>query len=457
MQFAPTATPPHLPESRMGFDLPTMRGAELPGLVSVGVRDLFPDIAEPIHNYGEDVAPVREAVERALAEVDLSGIMSGHSVNVLCSEHGFGMMGGEAYAEMLKAVRDVVAERTGCTKIHLGFASGISRIEALETLPQHGLDDHYQGQVFHFGPYDRGVPIDTKIGRLYGIGRAFKATRIIHCHYDDPREVHFHRLNGRTLKAFTMSYARLETRSVYHQQFPTQSANIVPRLIYESPFIQEKFVFGATLTTSPAGVTGVAADNDLIELDRRIAIATLRNYGKLIKLFEELDECIVVIDGHRWLHYNHAGGLTSCNLFFGPQEYLDLDLEIQPFEPNPAMKAIVVNYMWKQAYTAAEVPTISAQASVTRLFKRRGMATFHEAENLTEAMEKAYQIAGTRKVIVFDGTYGAINCSPELAEQLTLLAPHVSQQVEEHFLPKWMRQRGFEPDHGSLGASGGTA
>jgi hypothetical protein len=430
----------------MGFDLPTMRGAELPGLVSVGVRELFPDVPEPIHNYGQDVAPVREAVERALASVDMSGIKPGSSVNVLCSEHGFGMMGGAAYAQVLKSVRDVVAARTGCTKIHLGFASGLSRVEALETLPQHGLDDHYEGRVFQFGPYDRGVPIETEIGRLYGIGRAFKAAKIIHCHYDDPREVHFHRLNGRALKAFAMSYARLETRSVYHMQFPTQSANLVPRLIYESPFIQSKFAFSATLTTSPAGVTGVAADNDLIELDRRITVDTLRNYGKLIKLFEELDECIVVIDGHRWLHYNHAGGLTSCNLFFGPQEYLDLELPIESFKPNPAVKAIVVNYMWKQAYTLPGVPTISAQPSVTRLFKRRAMGPFHEAENLAQAMEKAYEIAGTRKVIVFDGTYGAINCSPELAGQLLELAPRVSQEVEEHFLPKWMRQRGLALD-----------
>ena len=43
---------------------------------------------------------------------------------------------------------------------------------------------------------------------------------------------------------------------------------------------------------------------------------------------------------------------------------------MEPFEPNPAVKAIVVNYMWKHAYTFREVPSVSAQPSVTRLFKR---------------------------------------------------------------------------------------
>mgnify|MGYP001250307954 FL=1 len=446
-QLAHTVTPPHLPESKMGFDLPAMRGYELPELVSVNVHDLFDDIPEPIHNYGEDVTPVRRATEKALASVDFSSIASGDRVNVLCSEHGFGMMGGAAYAEMLKTIRDVLVERTGCSRIKLGFACGLSRLEAAEILPEHGLDTHFEGKTFSIGPYDKGVAIDTEIGRLYGIGSVFKADKIIHAHYDDPREIHFHRLNGRAMKAFTMSYARLETRAVYHQNFPTKSANIVPRMIYQSDFVQKKFAFSATLSTSPARVAGVEADNDLTELDRRISINTLKTYGKLIKLFEAIDECIVLIDGYRWLNYVHAGGMTSCNLFFGPQDYLDLDLEIKRSIRNSPVKAIVLNYMWKQAFAMGSVPVISAQPSITRLFQRRAVEkAFYGAESLTEAMQKAYELAGTDKVIVFDGTYGAINCSPSLANDLLEKAPGVAAEVENHYLPKWARQRGLTLD-----------
>ena len=41
MQLAPAVTPPHLPASRMGFDLPTMRGAELAPGVSQEVEEHF--------------------------------------------------------------------------------------------------------------------------------------------------------------------------------------------------------------------------------------------------------------------------------------------------------------------------------------------------------------------------------------------------------------------------------
>jgi len=444
MTFDPAVTPPHLPESTSGFHLPSMRASELHDMVSVDVRELFPDIEPPIHNYGQDPTSVREAAERALAGIDMSKIKPEHSLNILCSEHGFGMMGGAAYAEMLKTVRDIVVERTGCRRIQLGFACGLSKSEGIETLPEHGLDDHYEGKVFQFGPYDKGVAIDTEIGRLYSIGKAFKADRIIHCHYDDPREVHFHRLNGRALKAFTMSYARLETRSVYHLQFPTQSANLVPRMIYESKFIQDKWAFGMSLLSSPAGVTGVEADNDLIAMDKRITVATLRNYGKMFKLFEELEGCIVVIDGHRWLHYCHAGGITSCHLFFGPHDHLDLDAEPPATGSNPAVKALVINYMWKQAFAMQGVPTISAKPSVAKLFRRRAVTDIYPEETLHDAMEKAYEVAGTRKVMVFDGTYGAINCTADLAAELKEKAPHVATQVDEELLPKWMRQRGLE-------------
>ncbi len=450
MTLQSTFAPPVLPQSKLGFRIPQKRASELDGMTSVKVQELFPDIPAAIWNFGQDIDPVELATKQALENVDFDAIKEKDTVNILCSEHGFALMGGAAYAQVLKTIKDVLELRTGCKRIKLGFAAGLSKIEAAEILPQHGLDSYFES-TFAFGPYDRGVAIDTEIGTLYGIGAAYKAKHIIHVHYDDPREVHFHRANGRTLKAFAMSYARFETRGVFHNNFPTESAMVVPRLIYESDFVQSKFRAAVVLTTSPDGVTGVDADNDLIQLDRRVSANQIKNYGKLLHLFDAVDECIVVLDSNRWAWYCHAGGITSCNLMFGPADYLDLEYKskvpnnAEGAVSNPAVKAFVINYMWKQAYTTPGVPTISTQPSITRLFQGRGVQKpFYDADGLEAAMDKAYEITGTDKVIIFDGAFGAINCSPAMANYFREVAPQVNDDVEENYLKKWLGQRGLD-------------
>ena len=96
----------------------------------------------------------------------------------------------------------------------------------------------------------------------------------------DPNSEPLDTSDVRVAKSFTMSYARMETRSIFHNNFPTRSANIVPRAIYESPFIQKKWAFSAVLTTSPDGVIGIGADNDLIALDRRVSASTSRRHRR---------------------------------------------------------------------------------------------------------------------------------------------------------------------------------
>jgi hypothetical protein len=67
------------------------------------------------------------------------------------------------------------------------------------------------------------------------------------------------------------------------------------------------------------------------------------------------------------------------------------------------------------------------------------------AEDLASALNFAKRIAGTDKVIVFDGSYGRINLSPALGEFLMEKAPDISRKVEEELLPKWLKQRGIDP------------
>ncbi len=66
------------------------------------------------------------------------------------------------------------------------------------------------------------------------------------------------------------------------------------------------------------------------------------------------------------------------------------------------------------------------------------------AESLETAMDFARRVAGTDKVIVFDGSFGSINLSPSMAESLLGKAPEVSRNVDDELLPRWLRQRGLE-------------
>jgi hypothetical protein len=265
-------------------------------------------------------------------------------------------------------------------------------------------------------------------------------------HYDDPREIHYHHVNGRLLKSFTMSYARMETRSIFHTNFPTRSANIVPRAIYESPFIRERWAFAAVLSTSPTGVMGVDADRDLIALDRRIAALILRRYGKMVQLFGTVDECFAVADDTRWLPYQHAGGLTACSLYESGTDHLDLDLPSVPtahLEKRSSMgpvKAVVMNYAWK-LFSAADL-TIAADDRVAKdILRIHADREVVVASNLAEAIKIAAERTGTDKGIVFDGCYGAINMTRPMAEFLVAKAPEVARRVDEELLPKWLRQR----------------
>ena len=66
------------------------------------------------------------------------------------------------------------------------------------------------------------------------------------------------------------------------------------------------------------------------------------------------------------------------------------------------------------------------------------------AKTTESAMDFAYKMTGTDKVIIFDGAMGGLNCSESLAKLLIERAPAVSERVEKELLPKWFRQRGVD-------------
>lgn len=437
--------------SVLGADAPCQRAADLHGIVSVGVRDLFPDIPREIYLQGDDLSAVRKATEEALASVDMSMIGTHDTVNLLCSEHGFNILGGEPYVEMLRAIKDFVQERTGCENIRLRFCAGAHFAEPREMIPYYELDQYFK-DIVGTGPFDRGVPIKTEIGTLHGLARVYDGDWFIHAHYDDPREMYLHRLIERCLKPFAMSYARLETRSVYHMNFGNRSSNLVPRAIFDSEFVRQKFAFACILMTSPAGIIGVGADRDMDRLNRKLTVNTLKSFGKLLRLFDGIDQCVAVLDSGRWPFYLHAGGLTSGNLFMGPPDYLDLTVgsarKKLPKTLNPAVKALVINYAWCEAFWELPqfYPTIIANRDLVKNLPKQVVNHAEIAENLEAAMEMAYRVAKTDKAIIFDGSYGSINLSPALGEFLIEKAPDISRTVEEELLPMWLRQRGVDPE-----------
>lgn len=457
---------------------PHKRAATHPGFVSLPVGSLFPEMSEAIYCYGEDYSAIRRSTLQTLENTDMDMIKPGHRVNLLASEHGFSILGGLPYREMLGAIRDAVRERTGCEDIHLGVAAYRGFRETEEVVAAFRLDELFDGKVFDFGPYDEGIAIETEVGTLYGIRKAYEADWIVHSYYDDPREMYFHRFLGRSFKAFIMSYARLESRSAYHYSYKNRSCNFLPVAIFRSPFVRERYAFSCIMRMSPAGILAIDADNDLFALDRRITAGHLERFGKMQQLYESVDECIAVIDGGRWGYYVHAGGVTFGVFMWSNcrgRSIIDLDspsalmmIDEVPYEQranlatamlsegiNPALKAVVINQQWggipflnlfsKPIFIVGEDQLEYLKLDrANPLFKDLGnLGLIRALPDFETAMKKARRTARTDKALIFEGSFGHINLTPSLADELVSKAPAVRRKVEAELLPLWLRQRGL--------------
>lgn len=468
-----TLTPVTPRQSQYGID-PTLvktRVSELPGMTSVVLKDLFPDLPEVIHPGSDGMASICKATEEALKTVDMSKIKPEHSVNILASHHGFTLLGGEPYAEMIKTIKDVVQARTGCKNIRLRAGVGLRFRETEEYIKRYGLDTYFEGKAIGVAPIDQGVAIETEIGTLYGIKKIYDADWVIHAHNSDVREVHFHRQVDRAVKPFGMSYARIETRSTYHQNLGPRAANFIARAIFDSPFVQSKFAFACFLAVAPNGIIGVDADNDLYRLNDRVTNTGCRYYGKMMTLFGEIDECIAALDFPCPVVYVFSAGVIYANFAGANTDLYDLELSLpaytwyteafygkngRPLLPdipslNPAIKMTVQNYAWTgypSSFFSEHIPTVVVGPEQAELFNcdpqnLEYMKHAVVAETTQAAMDFAYKVTGVRKVVIFDGAVGGINVSEPMAELLLKKAPSVSERVDNELLPKWLRQRGL--------------
>lgn len=463
--------------SQYGIDpsLVKTRAAELPGMCSLKLKELFPELPDVIFPGGDDALDkLYEVAKEDLRKVDMSMIKADQSVNILASHHGFTLLGGWPYAVLLKAIRDVVIEKTGCKNIRLRAGVGMRFRETEEYIKRYGLDEYFgPGKTKGVAPIDEGIPIETEIGTLYGIKAIYDADWIIHAHHTDVREVHFHRQIDKAVKPFSMSYARIESRSTYHQNLGPRAANFTARAIFESEFVQSKFAFGAFLNVGPHGVIGVIADNDLYKINDIATFVGCQLYGKVMTLFGKIDECIAVLDFPCPVPYVFSAGVIYANFTGANSDLYDMEgtplpaytwyteayygkngKPLLPETPllNPAIKMCVHNYAWTgypSAFFSEHVPTVVVGAEQAKMFDLEPMnikyMDYATVAKTTEgAMEFAYQTTGTDKVIIFDGAMGGLNCSESLAKELIEKAPAVSKEVEEVLMPKWFRQRGVD-------------
>ena len=449
------------------------RFAEYPEMTSLTVKELFPDSPDVIYPGEGGIAGVRSAAEKALEKIDMSMIKPGQSVNVLASHHGFTLLGGEPYAELLRVVRDMISAKTGVQDIRLRAGVGLRFRETEEYIKRYKLDEHFKGKAKGMAPIDEGIAIQTEIGTLYGLKAAYDADWIVHVHNSDVREVHFHRQVDRAVKPFGMSYARIETRSTYHWNMGPRGANFTARAIFESDFVKSKYAFAAFLDMCPSGVVGVRAENDLYALNDQLTIKGLEYYGKIMTLLGEIDECIVGLDFPCPVPYVFAAGVIYANFAGANADLFDLDKPLPPYtwyteafygkngKPlvdgitpmNPAIRMVVHNYAWggyPSAFFSEHIPTIVVGQEQAELFDRdpqnlQYMQHAVTAGSLDDALHFAYMAAKTDKVIIFDGAMGGINVSKSLAELLRNKAPEVSARVDHELMPRWLKQRGIKP------------
>lgn len=440
------------------------RSADLPGMLALPVRELIPHMPKPIWSpnaeFGEtDPEIIRLETRKKLSKTDWSKIKEGRLVHVLANPHGFSLM-GEGYVAMLEEIQSFVTENSKA-KVRVKIAESMGPLANPDWIKTYNLKERLNNieNISQIGP---GKKIDTILGDQYVCKKLFTAPYFIHTHVTEPRETYFHRMIDRLVKPFGMSYVRLETRSAYHFGFGPRTGQMIAKAVFESEFIQQRYVASVVLNTVSEGVASVEADNDLYALDARMTKNTLWHYGPLMRLLSMIDEVIPILDGHGCFVYNMSGGITFSNLLYADTDFLDLDnLALSATSGKfgrdgltmgntDALKAIVINYM---AGGVPVVPYLKDMQSVhiateieARLLENdpslsyiRDCSIVHNG--LSDAVAAAQNMSGCESLFAFDYTPGIFRVNEPLAQILLDAAPRAVEQVKNTLMPKWLRQR----------------
>lgn len=441
----------------------TERAADLPGVVALPVRELFPGLPKPIWSpdpaFGPtDLEVVREQTRCAVQNMDWTKIEKGRVVHLFANPHGFSYS-GEAYVVMLEEIAAHL-QRTRDAKVKLRIAESMGHVDNPNWVKFYRLKERFDDveEVPQIGP---GTKIETRLGDMYVTKLLFTSPYFVHTHVTDLREAYLHRMVNRLHKPFGMSYARLETRSAYHFGFGPRTGQMVSRAVFDSEFIQKRYTGTVVLNTTSEGVIGVEGENDLDALEARLAEGMLRNYGTLMRLLGEIEEVIPIFDGHGCSIYTYGGGLTFSNLLYADTDFFDLDNlalsahGMKDSEPGMFMsdggviKAIVINYMAGGVPCQGSLKHFPLHVASEQAFKwminepsncyLEDISIMHQC--LDDAVQAARAETGCEELMVFDYTPGAFRVTEGLAEHLLERAPAVVENVEKNLLPKWMKQR----------------
>ncbi len=465
-EFAKIAPPPfkQLLNGDRPAELIPERSADLPGMIALPVRELVPHMPKPVWSpyaeFGEtDPEVIRRETRAKIAKIDWSKIEEGRAVHLIANPHGFSLM-GEGYVAMLEEMQSYVSEQRKA-KVKVRIAESMGPLANPDWIRTYNLEERF-GDVADVSQIGPGKKIDTILGDQYVCKKLFAAPYFIHTHVTEPRETYFHRMVDRLVKPFGMSYVRLETRSAYHFGFGPRTGQMIAKAVFESEFVQERYVASVVLNTVSEGVASVEADNDLYALDNRMTKETFRNYGPLLRLLGMIDEVIPILDGHGCFVYNMGGGITFSNLLYADTDILDLDnLALSAtggkygrdgltMGNTEALKAIVINYM---AGGVPIVPYLKDMQSVhiateteARLLENdpslsyiRDTATVHNG--LSQAVSAAQDLSGCENLFAFDYTPGIFRVNKPMAQILLDAAPKALELVENSLMPKWLRQR----------------
>jgi hypothetical protein len=360
---------------------------------------------------------------------------------------------------MLEEIAHHVRETTNA-RVRLRIAESMGHVENPDWVNIFDLPGRF-GDVAECPQIGPGTRVDTLLGDMFVTRKLFDAPYFIHTHVTEMREGYLHRMLDRLLKPFGMGYARLETRSAYHFGFGPRTGQMVARAIFDSDFIQQRYTGTVVLETTSEGVVAVHGDNDLNSLDRRLAGDILKNYGTLMRMLAEIDDCLAVFDGHGCSVYTYGGGIAFDNLLCADTDFLDLDnlafLSVNAgpgkagltMGSNEAIKAIVINYMAggvPQQFVWDRYPVHVAGHQVYRWLINDPSNTYLERvavphADLPTAIAEASAQHGTDNLMIFDQTPGAFRLSEELGRHLLDRAPEVAAAVESEYLPKWLEQR----------------
>lgn len=461
----PFSTPYSIEPEEIG-----MRAVNLPCMTSVQMNELFPELAPAIALTDESI---RQATKNALAGIDLSKVQPGDSVNILASSHGFTIAGGGPYAQLLRSLRDEIERRTGTSNIRLRAGNGLRYRESEVAIRRFGLDEYFNGKAKNVSPLGKGVAIETEVGTLYGLQDVYDAKWIVNVHFTDLRELHFHRMIDRIYKPFAMAYARAEIRSAYHYSMGPRGANFIGKAIYESAFVQERILCNVLLQTSPSGIIGVDADEDLEKMNVRATKEVLEQFGKLIILLNELEEvgCITILDAPAPIPYTSTSNLIFAAFLQMGVDPFDLDVPVTLYSffaessynakgeidmhrvppVSKALRAMINNYACKgypADFFAARVPSVIVGEKLKAVYDYDVESPTYSknslmANDLVHAVEIVKRMTGCDYLVAFDGAVGGLNVSESLREFLLERAPIVRRKVDEEYMPKWLRQRGM--------------